>query len=224
MHKYDVLTLVLQRNAYYRKLYLIAMAASVLGACVIVGLAFLLLLIVREPKAPLYFPVDIAGHLIDEMPLNQPNMTIEKVKAWAVNAVEASSTFNFVNYRSQMQDLSRYFTGQGWATFQKALAVEGTMLAVTQRKWIMTARVSGDVTVLQEGLLNGSYAWKMVLPLLVTIWSPPYDGQSKGFTPLKVTVIVQRQPLLQSDAGLGIVQYYSYNAASTPTSDEDINF
>jgi intracellular multiplication protein IcmL len=129
-----------------------------------------------------------------------------------------------VNYRVQLQDLSRYFNEQGWNTFKRALDIEGTVLAVTGRKWIMTARVSGEATVTEQGLLNGRYAWKLVVPLLVTTWSPPYDAQSKGLTPLKVTVLVQRQPLLQSDAGLGIVQYYSYNAASAPSNDEEINF
>lgn len=224
MQQYDVLTLVLQRNAYYRKLYLGALSACVLGVFVIIGLAVILTAIVREPSAPIYFPVDSAGHLLNETPLNQPNMPIDQVKAWVANAVEASSSFNFVSYRSQLQDVSRYFTDRGWNTFKKALEVEGTILAVTQRKWIMTARVSGDITIMQAGLLNGQYAWKFSVPLLVTTWSPPYNSQSRGQTALKVTVIVQRQPLLKSDAGLNIVQYYSYNAASADTSDDEMNF
>jgi len=220
MQQYDVLTLVLKRNAYYRKIYLFALGAWVLGLIVIIGLAFILTVIVREPRSPIYFPADVAGHLIDEMPLNQPNLTIDATKQWVSDAVEASSTFNFVNYRSQLQNVSRYFTDHGWITFKKALDVEGTIQAVTQRRWIMTAHVSGEVTTVQQGLLNGRYAWKFTMPILVTTWSPPYTPQTRGLTPLKVTVIVQRQPLLQSDQGLGIVQYYSYNAASEQTSGE----
>lgn len=221
MPDYDVITLILKRNAYYRKLYLRALIAAFLGVWVIVGLVFILITIVREPSQPLYFPIDPAGHLIDETPLNRPNMPPDQIKAWVIKVVESASTFNFVNYRSQLQDLSRYFTDRGLTTFKKALSVEGLIQAVVQRKWIMTARVSGDITIMQEGLLNGSYAWKFSLPLLVTTWSPPYDSNSKGLTPLKVVVIVARQPLLQSESGLGIVQYYSYNAATTTTINEE---
>lgn len=221
--QYDVLSLIFARNAYYRKLYLYALAASVLGAFVIVGLVLILIIIVREPKAPIYFPADTAGHLIDEMPLSQPNMPIDKVKAWVVKAVESTSTFNFVDYRSQIQKTAGYFSDRGWNNFKKALQVEGTIQAVTQRRWIMTARVAGDVTLVQQGFLNGSYAWKFTMPLLVTTWGPPYEAQSKGLTPLKATVVVQRQPLLQSADGLGIVQYYSQNAAAAPREDEEMN-
>jgi intracellular multiplication protein IcmL len=224
MQHYDVMMLVLKRNAYYRKLYLYALAACVLGFIAIVGLTVSLYAIMRIPKEPLYFPTNAAGELINEMPLNQPNMSIEQVKEWVTDAVEASSTFNFVNYRSQLQHLSSYFTDYGWSTFKKALNTEGTIQAVLERRWIMTAHVSGDITLVQQGLIKGQYAWKFTMPLLVTTWGAPYDERGKGLTPLKVTVIVQREPLLQSYRGLGIVQYYSYNAASAPTGEEEMTF
>lgn len=223
MQPYDVMTLVFKRNAYYRKLYLYALSTCVLGLLAIVGLFFTLIAIVRIPRSPLYFPTNAAGELINEMPLNQPNMPIEQVKAWVTDAVEASSTLNFINYRAQLQHLAGYFTDYGWSTFKRALNNEGTIQAVTTRRWLMTAHVSGEVTVEQQGLLRGHYAWKFSMPLLVTTSGPPYDDHTKGFTPLRVTVIVQRQPLLQSHQGLGIVQYYSYNAANAPTGEEEMS-
>ena len=53
--------------------------------------------------------------------------------------------------------------------------------------------------MLAEGLLGGSYAWKIQMSVLMTYLRPPqYDVATQRADPLVLTVLIQRQPLLQS--------------------------
>ena len=75
-----------------------------------------------------------------------------------------------------------------------------------ERKMIAIAQVIDQPKLVAQGILAGHYAWKYSMSMLVTYWLPPYDDKSKFPNPLTVDVIVERQPILQSDHGLGIIQ------------------
>jgi hypothetical protein len=81
---------------------------------------------------------------------------------------------------------------------------------------IQTAVPVVKPTMLAKGMLGGAYAWKFKMPMLVTYWMPPYNDQSKFSNALEVTIIVQRQPILQSDHGLGVLQIIGSMAPPPP--------
>jgi intracellular multiplication protein IcmL len=121
--------------------------------------------------------------------------------------VQAAYSFDYLNYRSQMQNAQKYFTSYGWTTYVRALRLSGNLSAVTDAKRIAMARVVEAPKLLAEGLLGGSYAWKFQMPVLVTYFEPPYTDQTSFASAIKVTVLVQRQPPLQGYQGLGIMQF-----------------
>ena len=87
----------------------------------------------------------------------------------------------------------------------KALQSSDNLLALNKYQYVVTATVAAPPKLLRAGLVGGSLAWKFEVPVLVTYAIPPYNGQ--GFkNPLLVTLLVQRQPLLQSYKGLGVIQ------------------
>lgn len=206
MAQQDALQLILLRSAFYRRMHFLALFALSLMISVIVILIILLLFILRNPVSPLYFATDKVGRLIQVVPVTVPNMTTDEVMAWTVNAVEKSFSTNFIQFRDQLQSSQKYFTTYGWSHYMRALNANNNILAIKQLKLIVMAKVLERPKIVIHGILGGAYAWRFQMPVLLTYWLPPYDNTSKRYNTLDVSVIVQRQEVLQSDNGLGIVQ------------------
>lgn len=218
MNGHDAMELIFTRNAFYKRMHYLALSAFALALIVIVGLVMTLLYLLRNPAHPLYFATDEVGRLIQVVPVNTPNMSQEQVNAWVVEAVQAANSYDYINYRKQLQGAEKYFTSYGWTKYMNALNLSGNIRALTTRKQVVLASVIGEPVVKRQGILSGSYAWMYEMQLLVTYMMPPYDGQtsdSQYSNALNVRVIVQRQNVLNSYKGLGIVQLVESQATQT---------
>ncbi|MEO8400701.1 MAG: DotI/IcmL/TraM family protein [Gammaproteobacteria bacterium] len=212
----DALVLVHLRNIFYQKKFRYALGIFLLSLTVNIVLLGIIIYLVKNPTEPLYFPSDKVGRLLQDIPVEQPNMSIQDVSAWAIEAVQAAYSYDFVNYHAQLQDAQKYFTTYGWQNYMKALGVSNNFRALTQRKFVVVAKVVGDPKLITQGILGGASAWKFEMPMLVSYLSPPFNDKSRFDNPLIVTVVVQRQDLLQSYRGLGILQLIA-NIATTPS-------
>lgn len=217
----DALVLVHVRNEFYKEKHSTMFGVLMLGLGVIVILASMLVYLIEHPSHPLYFVTDKAGRLIQDVPLSQPNMSNADVVAWTKEAVEAAYTYNYVNYRSQLQNAQKYFMDFGWRSYMKGLGQSGNLLALTQRKFIVIAHVVGEPKLLGSGHLGagGDLAWRFEMPVLVTYMKPPFDENSSFSNPLTVTVMVKRQSILSSYKGLGIVQIIGVLSTTAPASE-----
>lgn len=214
----NALAMVFERNSFYRRQYLLALGAVVLSVIVIGILGWVLSFLLRNPTHPLYFATDSISRIIPIVPVGQPNMTDDQVAAWTVNAVQKAYSYDYVNFRSQLQQTERYFTPYGWNQFTSAITAANNLPAIQQRKMVVIAQVIERPKLVRVGLLGGHYAWRFTMPMLVTYLLPPYDDKSKFSNPLNVSVIVEREPILQSDQGLGILQLiatYAVNPNAT---------
>lgn len=222
--KKDPIELILQRNLFYRKLHFLALGVFGLTLFVNVFLMGILYYIHSNPVESLYFPTDDDGRLLTIVPLTKPNMTTDEVMAWTIEAVQAAFSYDYVNYRMQLQSAQKYFTNYGWNKYMDAIKANNNLLAITQRKMVAVATVVGQPKIITQGILSGAYAWKFEMPVLVTYLSPPYDDKSKFSNPLNLTVIVQRQSVLQSYKGLGILQIVANidASASQPQQISDV--
>lgn len=201
----DAVVLVQLRNQFYKKKYRFALGVYALCLIAIVVLISLLVYVTKNPTRPLYFLTDSVGRLIQEVPVTVPGMPTDVVAAWVVEAVEAAYSYNFVNYRAQLQDAQKYFTEYGWRNYMTGLTASNNLLAVTERKMIFVAKVVGPPRLENEGILGGAYSWKFQVPLLVNFLEAPYNKATFS-NAYSVTVVVQRQKLLQSYKGLAIIQ------------------
>lgn len=218
MNPRDALALVFARNAFYRRMHFLALGA--LGFCLIaIGILITTLVyLVSNPAQPIYFAADEVGRLVQIIPVNTPNMSNADVSAWAQEAAQAAYSYDYINYRAQIQNAEKYFTTYGWSKYMSALTLSGNLRALTARKQIILAQAIAPPKIIGEGLLGGAYAWKFQMPMLVTYSMPPYDGSSQFSNALVVTMIVQRQEILKGYKGLGVVQLISQLAdGSTDT-------
>jgi intracellular multiplication protein IcmL len=217
MTEQNALLAVFERNQFYRRQYLLALGAFGLSLLILMVLVWVLVYVVRNPPEPLYFAADNVGRLIEVVPVSRPNMSNEDVSKWTVRAVEKANSYDYVNFRQQMQAAQQYFTEFGWKKFMEAFKASKNLEGLTINRMIFEAKVIGEPKLITEGLLGSAYAWKFEMPMLVTYWMPPYDDKSKFPNALNVTVIVQRQSILQSNDGLGILQLVSNFAATADT-------
>lgn len=199
----DALTAVKLRNEFYRdgqRKIIFALLFSVLINFI---LASLLVYILTHPPAPKYFATSISGRITPLFPLDEPNQSDSAVLQWANQAAIAAFTYNFVNYRDELQASSGFFTADGWTQFLNALEQSNNLDAVKAKKLIVSAVATRAPIILQKGLLNGVYSWRVQMPILVTYQSASEFSQQNNV----VTMLITRVSTLNSPRGIGIAQF-----------------
>lgn len=223
MNGQDAVVAVIKRNIFYKKLHYLALCAFALMILTIGVLIFVAIYLSHNPSIPLYFATDKVGRLIPIVPVSEPGMTQGDLTNWVIEALESAYSYDYVNYRLDLQGSQKYFTAYGWEQYMNALTASNNLVGVIERKWIGIARVIGQPRIVAEGLLKGAYAWKLEIPLLVSYLRPPqYDTNSIRVDPLVIRILVRRQPVLQSDRGIGIEQIVG-EAANVPTAPQQIS-
>lgn len=212
MSTQDALALVFARNAFYRRLHFLVLAALLLCIITISILSYVLYNLMTHPTPPVYFATDTNTRLVNVVPITQPNMSLEEVSAWTVEAVQAAFSYDYLNYQAQLQAAQKYFTDYGWLHYMKSLKQSNNLNTLLREKTIIQGQVIEAPKLIAQGILGGAYAWKFRMPLLANFWKPPYDEQSKILNAWTVTVVVQRGPILQRYKGLGIVQIIAQQA------------
>lgn len=210
----DAMTAVMLRNDFYRdgqrKMILILIFSIIVN----VILASMLTYLITHPPEPRYFATSINGRITPITALNLPNQSDSAVLQWANQAAIAAFSYNFVNYRSELIASSGFFTAEGWDQFITALAASNNLEAVKAKKLVVSAVATMAPVILQKGVLNGRYAWRIQMPILVTYQSASEFSQQN----LVVTMLVTRVDPLNFPRGIGIAQFVSAPASGSVTS------
>lgn len=193
---------VLARNAYVRERHVfLTRLIVVLTAALVASLAVNVTLALRKPENR-YFLSDVEGRIRDIVPLDRPVESLPVVSAWVASAVSQSLTFSFANYRQEFANARQHFTPEGWAEFERALVDSGLLRIVRENMYVTTAVPTSAPVLSQQGLMNGRYAWRFQIPMVVTYESA---AQRMGQN-MMVTVTVVRVPETENPRGLGIIQ------------------
>lgn len=199
----DALTAVTLRNNFYRDGQRKMMVMLLLSVISNVLMALLLVYLMTHPPAPKYFATSINGRITPLFALNEPNQSDSAVLQWANQAAVAAFTYNFVNYRTELQASSGFFTSEGWTQFLTALEDSNNLDAVRVKKLIVSAVATSAPIILQKGVLNGRYSWRVQMPMLVTYQSASEFSQQRNV----VTLLITRISTLNSPRGIGISQF-----------------
>lgn len=135
--------------------------------------------------------------------LTQSNITQTAVLVWANEAAVSVFSYNFVNYETALQSASSYFTPDGWSAFSKSSEQTNNLNAVIEKKLIISAVATRSPIILQQGILDGRYSWRVQMPLLVTYQSASEYAQQS----LIVTMLISRTSPYEGVRGIGITQF-----------------
>ena len=199
----DMIEKVLLRNEYYRDGQRKIVIALMISLMVNVLMSLLLGYIFTHPPIPKYFATSINGRITPLSPLDEPNQSDSAVLQWANQAAIASFTYNFVNFREELQASSGFFTAEGWQQFLDALQQSNNLAAVQAKKLIVSAVATRAPIILQKGVLNGRFSWRVQMPILVTYQSASEFTQQNNV----VTILITRVSTLNSPRGIGIAQF-----------------
>ena len=210
----NALKMIFTRNAFYRDKYQLVLGVFFLTLIVLSVLVGIIVYLYRHPTEPIFFPADGLGRLIQEVPLQEANMATPDAMAWVVEAVQATMSHDFINFRGQMQNSQKYFTEVGWRDYLTGLKKSNNLIALTTRKFVVAAKVVGAPEIVKQGIIGGALGWRMKMHVLVTYMYPPFDDVSSFQNAETVEIILQRQKVLQSYKGLGIIEWIESLEAS----------
>ncbi len=206
----DALAVVTLRNQFYQDGQRKITITLIISVIANLFLALMLGYIITHPPTPKYFATTVNGRITPLFELNQPNQSDPSILQWSNQAAIAAFTYNFVNYRAELQASSGFFTAEGWTQFLNALESSNNLEAVKAKKLIVSAVATRAPIILQKGLLNGRYAWRVQMPILVTFQSASEFAQQNNV----VTMLVTRVSTLNSPKGIGIAQFVVAPAAT----------
>jgi len=202
----DALVTVKLRNDFYRDNYRRIVIAIFLLLLVIFGQSGVIYYLLTHRPLPVYFATTNNGsvmRILPVIPLDEPNMPNSALLQWATEAASAAFTYDFVNYRAQLQKASEYFTTNGWSSFLSELQSTRNLLAVQAKKLVINAVVTRAPVILEERVINGRYAWRIQMPMIIT-----YQSASESTTSsTTVTLTITRVSTVTSPRGIGISQF-----------------
>ncbi len=202
---------VVVRNEFYRDGYRTLLRVAFMEAIAILGLIVAIVAIVNayQPENR-YFATTEDGRVVPMVPLSEPNLSRPALLSWAAQAATETMTFGFHDYRRRLQEASRHFTREGWASFVKALQDAGIIDAVNTNRQVVSAAPRAAPTILSEGILNGVYTWQVEMPMMI---SYQYGAQQRDVS-MNVRLTIVRVPKLESPNGVGIEQWVAYAAGN----------
>lgn len=202
----DALYTVVTRNNFFKEGYASLLKVAIAQGLVILVLASLVVYkVFIEPPPVRYFATTDDGRLIDPQffSLESPNLRDPAVLTWASQAATDIMTFNWQDYQLRLQNSSNYFTDPGWEGFLKALQDSRLLEGMKVNQQLITTVPFKAPVVVDKGEANGTYYWRVQLPVLTKTIS----GQnSKSDTQLLNLTIVRVSPL-KNPSGLGIDQW-----------------
>lgn len=208
----DALETIQLRNVFYRDNFRRSVVALIISLALNVVLALAVSYLYTSRPEPRYFATSPDGRITTLQPLAQPVYSQSTIMTFATNAAVAAFSYDFVNYRSQLENLSTYFTADGWSSFTSSVKSSLNLETVITKKLVSTAVATGAPVLIKKGVLNGRYVWKVQLPVLVTYQSASTAIRSSYV----ITMMVSRVDVLRDPKGISITQFVaSVGSANT---------
>lgn len=183
---------------------LLAFVAAVISVVCMLG-------IYGKPVPPVYVPVTADGHLLPLIPLDKANVGNGEVGEFALEGVRLINTYDYINFRDELNQAAVYFSPLGWNQYNEQLKKSRTLDAVQERKMIVSIKPSGEITIPAEGIRDGVYTWRVEMPVQIIYTAHSIlasGGQDTGNSESgTVTLFISRVPTTINPRGLAIQVY-----------------
>lgn len=182
----------------YQPRFIIVLMGAILVTMIWAGIV--VFQVYRRPL-PTFYAIQPNGEKMLLQPQDIPNLTSETILRFASKAAVAAYTFDFVNYRSEIEAVRPYFTSAGWKGYTESVAQ--VIKGITASKLFISAVVNAPPIIANQGEMSGVYGWQIQVPLLVTYQSAQNSEQSK----YTVLITLIRVPTTIDPTGVGIDQF-----------------
>lgn len=213
----DAYELIRLRNYFYRDSYRRLVGLLLFLAVTVILLVSEVIYLYKHQPPPRYFATNVQGQLMELESMNKPSLSQAELLDWARRAVVSAYTFNYVQYRQQLETAKdTYFTEQGGEDYLTALDTSKILARVREAQLIVTVEPLEAPNVIQSGVLNrgeykNRYFWQVTMPVKVIEQNP---GLIRSRTMEVQLVIVRSSLFVDREAvtfdgvkGIGIAQF-----------------
>ena len=196
----EELQLVRLRQEFYRDSFLKVLISIGLVLTTIAVVASLSVYLFITKPSPVFFSTDNEWRILPPVSVDQPYLSNPDLLQWVGQALPAAFTYDFLNYNSQQQEVTQYFTSKGWQNLLGQLNnyhIDANSLQ--KAKMFVNATLTGAPFILNQGVLpEGKYAWRVQIPMNVSYSNGVPDRS------LVVIALVVRVSTLDYLDGVGI--------------------
>lgn len=134
--------------------------------------------------------------------LSQPSLSDEEILSWANSTAPKIYDYDHTNYRNELQKQSGFFTDSGYQQYLKALKDSKYLDEVKNKQLAVSAIVTAPPIILQKGVLNGIYSWRVQMPMTVSFkGANATDNTQKNNI---VTMLITRTSSVNAPKGIAI--------------------
>jgi intracellular multiplication protein IcmL len=194
----------------YRRLIGVAILALVCAGISCVAMMG----VIGKPVPPQYIPVTQTGSLIPEIPLNKPNKSRGEIGQYALEAIRAINTYDYINWRDQFAQAQTYFSTSGWNSYAESFKNARTLDALTNRKMISSIEPKGEMQFREGVAKNGRYAWRIEIPveIMLTAHALTPNGAVDSGNRLTGTITLTISRMTNSENPEGVaIQLYQWS-------------
>jgi intracellular multiplication protein IcmL len=195
----------LARDALSREKYILNLRVTMFIAVALVLSVLGNVYLGVRPTEYRYFITDPGGRVTEIQAINRPIQSTEMVLNWATQSITKAYSMNFANYAQQLADIKPNFNDAGWRGYEEALKTSGYLDKMLTNQYATSAVPKSAPVIVAQGELNGVFAWRLQIPIIVTYKSASVS-QTQDIT---VDVVVVRRPETEHPSGLGIAQIIS---------------
>lgn len=181
---------------------LLLLALLLIAAGLILVVIMLMLFKVQNPS-PVYFKASERSELIEEVPLDKPNMPSNALLNWVTEIMMTVNTFNFVNVTKVTEEAKEHFTVEGYQSYLLALKNAKVFDEVLNNKYVLRAQPTSSPQITKEGVLADHYLWKIKVVMRFDL----RNVDSANTEDADITLLVMRVPTKQSPQGVKILKY-----------------
>lgn len=156
---------------------------------------------------PRYIPLDVENRLLPTVPLDKPNITNGEVGQLALEAVKAINTYDYINWKEELEKTEIYFTPKGWNAYWDQFKLIGTLNTITSQKMIVSIEVTSNMTVPHQKVVNGIYTWLVEIPVKITYYAHKKDAAGNNVQTGKIILQIERVPTTINPSGAAISSY-----------------
>ena len=194
------LQVVRLRDDFYRDgFYKVILAFLTVMAAVVLLIVVSVFLFLLKPT-PVQFVVGDEWRVLPPVSVEQPYLRTPDLLQWAGTILPTLFNYDFVNYKKELDTRTQYFTPNGWMKFLDVLNGFVNYNTVVNTKLFVSVSPLGAPFVLNQGLLQGRYAWWVQMPLNLNYISMDKSNPQA----IQVQALVVRVPTLNNLDGVSI--------------------
>lgn len=166
---------------------------------------------VRTP--PQYIQLTEDGRIYPIAPLIAESASDGEVMSFATESVKWINTYDYKNWRDQLQNQANRFTASGWDNYIKELVATDNLNTVEKQGLVVSAEIIGEPIIEKKGVVAkaGAFTWLVKIPVRVS-YSSLKDKSERAKTEIPsqegiVSLYITRVPLEVSLRGYAIQIY-----------------